>query len=247
MMMAHDIQSLLGYHGQELRAYDDLLGGKNVWSNSVNFGLLDLLAVRFLIVRDSMPLPGFHPVLGPQQVSGPGGPGTAWLYEADSAPPYVRVVTAAARIPADRIVSTVVDPRFPYESILLYPDSSSLTPDPIEGSFVPPSPVTPALAEWRPGFMRIQLTGAAARPAYLLVSENWYLGWTAAVDGNPAPVHRADNTLISVVLPPGAREVTLSFADPSYGRGKLVTGLSTLLVFGLILVPVVRRRRTAGV
>jgi hypothetical protein len=247
VMMGHDIQSLLGYHGQELNAYDDLLGGKNVWRNSINLGLWDLLAVRYLIVRDSMAVPGFHLVLGPIDTKRTGD--TAYLYEADSAPPYVRVMTAAAKIPEDRIVSTVADPRFPYDGIVLYPDSASVTPAPIQGSFIPPSTVTPNLVEWKPGRMHIQLTGTDPKESYLVVSENWYLGWKATVDGNPVPVHRGDNTLISVALPSGAREVVLEFTDEEYALGKMVTLISTLMAFGLVLVPALRRRggETAGV
>ena len=239
-LMAHDIPSLLGYHGQELNAYDDLLGGKNQWRNSINLSLWNLLAVQFLIVRDSQAVPGYHLAIGPiQTVSGE----TAYLYESDSAPAYVRVVPAAAKIPEERIVATVADPRFPAESVVLFPDSASVTPAPIEGSFIPPSPVTATLTEWAPGRMRIALTGTAPKESYLLVSENWYLGWKAAIDGRSAPVHRGDNTLISVVLPPGAREVSLTFHDATYVKGKWVTATSAILVFGLILVPVVRRRR----
>jgi len=244
MMMAQDIQSMLGYHGQELNAYDDLLGGKNEWRNSINLGLWNLLAVQFLIVRDSQAVPGYHLALGPTQTT---SSETAYLYEADTAPAYVRIVPAAAKIPGDRIVSTLVDPRFPIESIVLFPDSSSVTPAPIQGSFIPPSPVTASLTEWQPGYMRIQLAGSAPTQSYLVVSENWYLGWKATIDGQAAPVLRGDNTLITVVIPPGAREVALAFHDDTYVKGKLVTAASTVLVFGLILVPVVRRRRTAGV
>lgn len=246
MMMAHNIQSMLGYHGQELNNYDDLLGGKNVWGNAINLGLWDLLSVRYLIVRDSQALPGYHKTLGPVQV---GVSDAVYLYEADTVPPYVRVVPAAAKIPQDRIVATVSDPRFPFESIVLFPDSASVTPAPIEGSFLPPSPVTATLAEWQPGKMRIQLTGSAPKESYLVVSENWFLGWSATVDGRPAPVHRGDNTLIAVVLPAGAKEVSLVYHDDMYVKGKWVTAFSTLLALGLVLVPAVRGRRgvTAGV
>jgi hypothetical protein len=244
MMMAQDIPSLLGYHGQELNAYDDLLGGKNEWRNSINLGLWNLLAVQFLIVRDSQAIPGYHLALGPTRTA---SSETVYLYEADTAPAYVRVVPAAARIPADRIVATLVDPRFPVESIVLLPDSSPVIPAPIEGSFIPPSPVTATLAEWAPGSMRVQLAGSAPRESYLVVSENWYLGWNATIDGQPAAVHRGDNTLITVVIPPGAREVILTFHDDTFVRGKWVTAASTLLVLGLVLVPAVGRRRTTGV
>ena len=92
----------------------------------------------------------------------------------------------------------------------------------------------PTLAEWAPGRMRVTLEGAATKPAYLLVAENWYPDWHATVDGKPAQVLRADHTLLSVVLPPGAREVTLHFASAAYARGKLVTLAAVLATLALL-------------
>jgi hypothetical protein len=239
MLIAHRQQLVLGYHGNEIRFYDDLLGGKNVWENAGYPGLWDLLSVRYIITRDSVQFPGLHYVMGPVAT----GNGPAFLYEQDSLPPYVRVMSAAAKIPDDRVVATMVDPRFPLESVVLFPDSASVTPDPIQGSFIPPAPITAELTEWAPGQMRIALTGTAARPAYLLVSENWYPDWKATVDGQPAAVLRGDHALIAVVLPSGAREVTLAFHDDGYAKGKGVTLVSTLLVLGMVLVPAIRSRR----
>lgn len=238
------LQNMLGYHGNEERFYDDLLGGKNVWNNAINLNLWNLLAVRFIITGDSQSVPGFHlaagPVVNRQRQN-------VFVYEQDSVPPYVRVVPAAAKVPDDQLTPTVADPRFPIESIVLFADSSHVNPARIEGAFIPPAPVTATLADWSPGHMRINLSGAAQRESYLLVSETWYPDWNATIDGKAAPVHRADNALLSVVLPVGAREVTLTFLDPEYSTGKMITWASLLLTFGVILVPLARRRRAAGV
>jgi hypothetical protein len=170
-----------------------------------------------------------------------------FLYEQDSVPPYVRVVPAAAKVPEDQIIPTVVDPRFPVESVVLFSDTSHVSPRPIQGSFIPPVPVTAGLAEWAPGRMRVTLQGSAPSESYLLVSETWYPDWKATVDGKAAPVLRGDNALITVELPPGAREVILGFQDPQYGTGRLITIASLLLALALVLVPAVRRRRSAVV
>jgi hypothetical protein len=245
-LMSYSIQQPLGYHGQEVHHYDELLGGKNVYQNNVNRNVLDLLAVRFVILTDSVPLPGFRYVTGPVTTT-QGLPGV--LYEIDSVPPYVRVLPAAAKVPDAQIVPTVTDPRFPYDRVVLYSDTASVSPDPIEGTFLPPSPVKAQLAEWKPGSMRIRLDGSAPKDSYLLVAETWYPDWRVTIDGNPAPVHRGDNALISVVLPSGAREVQLDFHDRGYGPGKTMTAVAVLLTAGLILVPLIRSRKgaTAGV
>jgi hypothetical protein len=242
-LMGYDIQMMLGYHGNEVRFYDELLGGKGQWRYAGSPSLLDLLAVRFILVPEAQAVPGFHRVLGPVPTT-PGSPGV--LLERDTIPAYVRVVPGAAKLPDDQVAPTVIDPRFPRNAVVLYPDTAAVTPDAIRGGQMPaPAQVTPSLAEWSPGRMRITLDGRESRPAYLLVSENWYPDWHAEVDAKPAAVLRGDNTLLSVVLPPGARDVRLYFASAAYARGQLVSALAMLIVLGLMLHPVWSRRRAA--
>jgi uncharacterized membrane protein YfhO len=92
--------------------------------------------------------------------------------------------------------------------------------------------------------MRITLEGTAAAATYLLIGENWYPDWHATVDGKAVPVHRADYTMLSVVLPAGAKEVRLWFASAAYVHGKIVTALALLITLALFLGPRWRHRRS---
>jgi hypothetical protein len=244
-LMAHDVQTMLGYHGNEVRFYDELLGGKGRWRFAGNPALMDLLSVRFLLVPEAQVVAGYHQVLGPVTTT-PGSP--AVLLERDTVPAYVRVVPGAAKLPEDQVVPTLIDSRFPYDAIALYPDTAAgLTPEPIRGGQLPEAvPVHATLAEWAPGRMRVTLEGAATKPAYLLIGETWYPDWHAAIDGRPTAVRRADHALLSVVLPPGAREVTLHFASSAYARGKLVTLAAGLVTLALLAAPYWPRRRSAA-
>jgi hypothetical protein len=238
-LMAHDVQAMLGYHGFELRYYDELMGGKNEWRNVGSPNLHELLAVRYLLLPDSQTVPGFHQVLGPVTTT-PGRVGH--LYERDSVPAYVRLVPAAAKLPDDQAVPTIIDPRFPLRSVVLVPDTASLTPDTLRTQ-PEPTAAQATLAEWAPGRMRITIAGSDRRPLYLLVAENWYRDWHAEVDGKPAPVVRGDHTLITVPLPPGAGEVRLTFASRAYREGRWITWLALLLIAGLMAWPALQRRR----
>jgi len=62
----------------------------------------------------------------------------------------------------------------------------------------------------------------------------------------PTAVRRVDHALLSVVLPPGAREVTLHFASSAYARGKLVTLAAVLVTLALLAAPYWPRRRSAA-
>ena len=240
VLMAHSVQTVLGYHGNEVRFYDDLLGGKNVWRNIGNPNLHDLLAVRFLLLPDTQSVPGFHRILEPTPTAH-GSVGA--LYRRDTAPRYVRVLPSAAKLPEDQLVPTVIDPRFPVNGVVVFPESASVSPAQIRAGGPDTTSVQARLTEWKPGSMRVALTGSDTATRYLLVSETWYKDWHALVDGRPAPVLRGDHALVTVALPPGAREVALDFASPEYARGKLISLVAFLAIVGLWSWTVVRRRR----
>jgi len=242
VLMAYSVQTVLGYHGNEVRFYDDLLGGKNEWRNLGSPTLHDLLAVRYLLLPDPQAVPGFHPVSGPTPTR---HGSTGILYQRDTLPDYVRVVPAAAKLPEDQVVPTVIDPRFPLNDVVLFSDTASVSPEPIRGGTADTTTVRATLTDWKPGRMRIALAGSDTRTRYLLVSETWYKDWHARVDGAPAPVHRGDHALMAIVIPPGAREVTLDFESPEYARGKAISRVALLAIAGLYGWSLVTRRRLA--
>jgi hypothetical protein len=242
ILMAYKVPSVLGYHGFELRAYDELGGAANGWQNLGTPNLLDLLAVRYAIMPASQPLPGFHEVVPATQTA---FGTTAVLYERDSTPAYARVIPAAAKVAESQVVPTVVDPRFPVNSVLLFPDTSSVVADSITQT-LSPSGRTARVTAWAPGKMTVAVSGTDAKAGHLLISENWYPDWKATVDGKPGVVRRANHSLISVELPVDAKEVQLEFKSDTYATGKILSLVSLLVAIVWIAIPAIRRRRTSA-
>lgn len=244
VLMAHGIPQVLGYQGNELRYFDELLGGRNEWRYLLtSTRLWDLLAVKFVLIPDSARIPGYRRILGPVETAA-GSRG--YLYEADSAPPYARVVPAAAKLDDAQIPPTLMDPRLPdYDRVVLLPPDAPVTPLPVTG--MPPRAAARArVIAWRPGAMTIALAPAPTAASYLLVAENWYVDWRATVDGAPGQVLRGDNALITVPVPPGARQVELTYRSATYAKGKAIGIVSLALVLVAFLAPPVvawRRRR----
>jgi hypothetical protein len=238
-LMAHRVPTVLGYHGNEVRFYDEVWGGKNVYANAGNWNLWDLWAVGYAVLPDSQPVPGFHHVVGPVQTR-PGS--VVHLFQRDTMPPYARVLPAAAKLPEERIIPTVLDPRFPLAVAALFPESTSVVPPPVTGGMPAPASTRATVSAWEPGRMTITLDGSEPKTSYLLVAETWYPAWHAIVDGTAQPVHRANHAQMAVELPAGAREVQLYFDDPASARGRLVSVISLLLTGLLFAWPVLRRR-----
>lgn len=251
-LMAKRVPTVLGHHGNELHTYDGLLGGKNVWTNLFPTGQLqdlvaprypalwDLLAIRFLILpQGQLPLPGWHQLSGPASV--PGGQ-TAFLYERDTVPAYARVLTGAAKLPEERLLPTLLDPRLDVSRVVLLPDDAPIQPAPLD-SMPARSPSQARVALWEPGRMIVRVEPVPDRDGYLLVSENWYPDWRAEVDGQPALVLRGDLTFLTVPLPKGAREVRLTVRSDAYRRGEMVSFASLAVILVWLVLPVALRRR----
>lgn len=141
-------------------------------------------------------------------------------------------------------MATIVDQRFPVSRVVILDDTATVTSPAAAPPFVEPR-ATATVTMWQPGAMEIQVTGAESGPSHLVVSENWYKDWSAQVDGKPGVVRRADHSLLSVDLPPGAKSVTLTFSSPEYATGKMVSLVSLLMAFGMMGAGFAMTRRHA--
>lgn len=249
-LMGQGVPQLLGHHGNELHAFDQLLGGKNQWGNLASIRLWDVLAVRYVLLPTEMQqrmggIPGYDRILsGVTTSSGIVGD----LYERRDIQPYARFVTAAIQVPDERAIALITDPASDFDPdgmVLLAPDAASdREPRPGVGDTLPVSAVVEA---WEPGRMQVRLEPAVREEGFVVVSENWYPDWQATVDGTEARVARGNGSLIAVAVPAGAEVVELEFESADYRSGKLISLLSLALVaVGLVLPPALRMRKTGG-
>ncbi len=232
ILMAFGIPELFGYHGNELRYYDELWDRENSWRNLGVLSLWDLWAVRYAILSagtqtlDS--IPGFRRVLDSVTIF---DGSRVNLFERVAPAPYARVVPGAIKTDSATIIPTLVDPRMDYSRIVLFTNDQPVTPEPLK-QMPPPSPSRAAVTAWQPGRMTVTLDPAPTQPSYLLIAENWYPDWQATSDGRPAQVLRGDYTLIAVALPAGAKVVELAFRSKLYEVGRTLTlaSLAALLI-----------------
>ncbi len=109
-----------------------------------------------------------------------------------------------------------------------------------------PGPAGVVSREHREG-ASISLEIDARRAAALVVSEAWFPGWTAFVDGREVPVHRADALVLGVLVPPGRHQVRLRYTAPGAHAGVVISSAFLLILGGTPLVRRFRLRRRASV
>jgi hypothetical protein len=90
----------------------------------------------------------------------------------------------------------------------------------------------------------IAIETKADKPSVLVVSEIFYPGWEATVDGQPAPIHLTDYILRGVYLEAGSHRVEMRYRSPALRNGAFVS-VATLLLLCVLGVYARRTRRRA--
>lgn len=95
------------------------------------------------------------------------------------------------------------------------------------------------------GVLAVQLVA----PALVVVSDAYYPGWLASVDGNPVRIYRANYAFRAVYLPAGRHEVHFEYKPWSVRAGVTITAVAGFLVAALLVVDPISaraRRRNAA-
>lgn len=238
-LMAHGIRQTLGYHGNQIGRYD-VYQPVQMWFNPTTWALTN---TRFLLINnDSFDIPGAKRVVGPVK-NAAGSPVS--LYELPGANPFAWVAPAVMKYPDASIVEALRAPNFPAQSVALI-DPSSTTPSVTLTTVPPPLPITVATTTYEAGRIAMTLSAPAPAASALVVSENYYPGWMATVDGKAATPERTNLTLIGVPLPAGAKSVELTFTSPAYATGRMITLLAAALAVLATIAGVVMGRAPAA-
>ena len=86
---------------------------------------------------------------------------------------------------------------------------------------------------------------AGRRPGYLVLSDIYYPGWEAEVDGRPADVLPANGAFRAVPIPAGADTVSFNYRPASIRAGVATSLIAALVTIGALLVLSLRRHPVA--
>jgi hypothetical protein len=95
---------------------------------------------------------------------------------------------------------------------------------------------------------RVELSVLTPITTYVVLSEVFYPGWTATIDGEPTMLYPANFAFRAVLVPPGEHRVALTFAPAMWRVGVIISALTLagLMVFGALMWRRRRNRQAPG-
>jgi hypothetical protein len=256
-LMVHRIRNVSGCHGNELGRYQQY---GNYSDSSPSYDPTRFLSragarhenVRYLetnvadtligVLTQQLKTEPMTRILGPVKTA---AGSTVYLYRVAGDNPFAWVAASMVKATPDQTLATVTSEGFDPGRAAILDTNTTVTTVPVTA--VPQTAGgTATVTHYEPGAVDLTLGQPASAGQALVVSENYFPGWSAVVDGKPAPVIRADFNLMAVALPPGAKSVQLRFDDPAYEKGKALTLVALAVAIVLWGLGVVLDRRAGS-
>lgn len=217
------IPQVTGYHGNQIKYYDDLIGGlsfSNLYERNglPKLPILNLLSAKYLVYRAGFPMPDTT---------------LSKVYDTDGVTIYLnrfalpraflvhdyRVISSI-----DTTVAIVADPRFDPRRYMLLAEEPELKPkepifDKIESC---------DLIENEPGYAKI--TVQAKEDALLCFNDAYYPAWKAYISGEQTKVYRAYGALMAIAIPKGEHVIEFAYKSDTYEISRAVTYAAIIFI-----------------
>jgi uncharacterized membrane protein YfhO len=86
----------------------------------------------------------------------------------------------------------------------------------------------------------VAITASADAPAIVVLSDTYYQGWKAYVDGTPSEIYRVDGLLRGVFIEKGAHVIEFKYLPYSFLAGSAIGAVAVLLCAGMFFIGVTR-------
>ena len=248
-LMNELVRTVEGEQGNELGIYRNMLAldsgrvslSPAFWRHeNVRYLYTNLDEQALAQASAQMGLPPFTKLAGPaRNVNG----SMVYAYRMAAANPYAWVASGAVSAQPEQVLPTVLDPRYDPRVAAIVDTGAAIQGGAVAG--LAPSPNHASVKAYEPGRVSIDLAAPAAGKSVLVLSENYYPGWSATAGSTPLTVSRVNYNLIGVELPAGTQHVDVVFKDPGYPRGKAITTIALAVAAVLLIVGLVADRRRA--
>jgi Bacterial membrane protein YfhO len=212
----------------------DVAGSSSAGRPLAGNAMLDLLNVKYVLTPTDLPidltqrLPDGTPLSDQfRQVY----TGEVNIYQNLDAFPRAFVVHhALAATGPDQSIALLKERGFdPRQTAVV---EGSMTPDQARALSAPSGPDGSSARITSYSDNKIEIEATMDSPGLLVLSDTFYPGWRASVDGKKEAVHPTDEALRSIFLGTGTHRVTFTYSPTSFKAGSLITVLSVLGLAG---------------
>jgi hypothetical protein len=207
------------FHLQSLNGYDPLMPRDSVELTEINYGLegklLDMLAVRYIVIREETTIDA----TGFRQLA---HEGNIIVYERPNPQGRAFMVHQVQVAPHDQVLARLVAPTFD-------PRAAAVVESP-PGCPLAGGPGADTVTLVRDDLDQVIFQAHAASDGLLIMSDTFYPGWRAQVDGKTVPIVRANYALRGICLPAGDHQVVFRFEPTTLRVGALLAGIGLLSV-----------------
>ncbi|HKN59359.1 MAG TPA: hypothetical protein VJV97_10940, partial [Gemmatimonadaceae bacterium] len=124
-LMTHRIRNVLGYHGNQLSHYQDLVGLYSQDNRILSPNVLQLTNTKYLLTNiPELPFVGNTKLAKGPVVDASGD--TLYLFRLNADNPYSWVTPVAVKAPDDQVLATVINPRFDVRRAALFDTSAQV-------------------------------------------------------------------------------------------------------------------------
>jgi len=135
------------------------------------------------------------------------------------------------------------DPTFPFDKTVVLDDPAA--PERLADH---PQPAAESACEDRAeithySYNQVTIECEASKPGFLILTDSFYPGWEATVDGQPERIYRADHVFRAVFVPAGRHIVEFRFVQPVFWWGVAVAALTAAAILAVVVITRVRKGR----
>ncbi|HKV38170.1 MAG TPA: YfhO family protein [Blastocatellia bacterium] len=197
----------------------------------------NLLNVKYILTHQSSP----PPINGRLLLSAEG----LSLYENESVMPRAFISRRAVAVPdAKAAAQRLRDGNFdPSQSVVIESERPLAV---IGGGGAEPGTATSTATITETRLNSVEVATDSNSGGILVLSDTYYPGWRASIDGTPAKIYKADLTMRAVEVPAGRHTVAFRFSPRSLVYSLYVSLLGAVAAVGYFLAALWLRRKTAS-
>lgn len=164
---------------------------------------------------------------------------TAAMWENRSVLPRAFMVHSAEIVDDEQALAKLEQPDFRPDQVVLLSDGQAM----VEQNGIKKASIKDQITIVSYNSEHIEVNVNTPSAGYLVLTDSWYPGWEAIVDGQDVPIHRADYIFRAVKLEPGEHMIVFEYQPRSFAIGAIISGLSLILCVLLVIFSYLRSSR----